>query len=75
MQHYFADSMTTTSPEPKHKIVFASGMVTLQQRKANKFAVRYGKEVHAALTYNEACTKLGAALMHQAACDGLLDNS
>lgn len=30
----------------------------------------YGKEVNASLSYNEACTKLGGAIMHALNCDG-----
>lgn len=74
MREYFAASMHTTSPEARHKICFTYGLVTLQQRGRDNFAVRYGKQVNAGLTYAEACTQLGISLMHQTACDGDLDN-
>lgn len=74
MRHYFTESMTCSKPEPRHKLCETFGMVTLQQRGKNNFAVRYGKEVHADPTYSEACEKLGQAIMHQSACDGNLDN-
>jgi phenolic acid decarboxylase len=74
MRYYFADSMIYAAPEPRHKLCLKFDMVTLQQRGRDNFAVRYGKEIHADLTYSEACGKLGQALMHQAACNDLLDN-
>lgn len=74
MIHYHTDSMTYVKPEPRHKLCLQDGMVTLQQRAKDNFAVRYGREVHAGLSYAETCAKLGQALMHQGACDGLLDN-
>lgn len=74
MVHYFADTMTTDKAEPHHKLCQKFGLVSLQQRGKDNFAVRYGREVHARLTYKMACEKLGQALMHQIACDGSLDN-
>jgi hypothetical protein len=74
MRHYFAESMTTTKPEPRHRICMQDGLVTLQQRGKDNFAVRYGKEVYAELSYAFAASKLGEALMHQLACDEKLDN-
>lgn len=74
MRHYFTESMTYDRPEPRHRLCFQNGMVTLQQRGKDNFAVRYGKEVHAELNYAFAASKLGEALMHQLACDGELDN-
>lgn len=74
MNQYFTDSMTFTKTEPRHKLCMRDGMVTLQQRAKDNFAVRYGKEVHSSMTYAQVCTELGKALMHQLACDGLLDN-
>jgi hypothetical protein len=74
MIHYHTDSMAYVSPEPRHKLCMQYDAVTLQQRGKDNFAVCYGMEVHAGLTYVEACDYLGRALMHQGACDGLLDN-
>ena len=74
MTQYFTDSMTYVKPEPRHKLCLQFDMVTLQQRGRDNFAVRYGRQVEAQLTYAQACDKLGQALMHQAACDGMLDN-
>lgn len=74
MRHYFTDSMETTNPEPRHRICTQIGLVTLQQRGKDNFAVRYGKEVHSDLDYASAASKFGEALMHQLACDGALGN-
>lgn len=74
MREYYTDSMTYVRPEPCHKLALQHGAVTLQQRGKDNFAVRYGKQVRADLTYEQAATAYGGALMHQAACDGLLDN-
>lgn len=74
MIQYFTDSMDYRRPEPRHKLCLQIDAVTLQQCGKDNFAVRYGKQVDAALTYSQACGKLGQALMHQAACDGKLDN-
>ncbi|PLP55558.1 hypothetical protein CYK37_30170 [Mesorhizobium loti] len=71
---YFTHSMTYAKPEPRHRLCMQDGMVTLQQRGRDNFAVRYGKQVDAALSYSQACSKLGQALMHQLACDDRLDN-
>ena len=74
MNHYFTNSMDYVTPEPRHRLCLQSGMVTLQQRGKDNFLVRYGKQVKGALTYSQAATEFGACLMHQAACDDLLDN-
>lgn len=74
MARYFTDSMEYVKPEPRHKLCLMAGSVTLQQRGRDNFTVRYGKQVDAGLSYGVACDKLGQAMMHQAACDGLLDN-
>tara|TARA_R110002020_G_scaffold55477_2_gene153851 strand:- start:386 stop:613 length:228 start_codon:yes stop_codon:yes gene_type:complete len=69
---YFRDQMTLHSPEPRHKLRWEHGLVSLQQRASNSFAVRYGKQVDAGLDYAEACSKLGQALLHQLSCNGQL---
>ena len=38
------------------------------------FRVTYGYQVDDALTYVDAASKLGQAIMHRAACDGLIDD-
>jgi hypothetical protein len=74
MSQYFTKSMTYEKPEPRHKLCGQFDSVTLQQRGRDNFAVRYGKQVDAGLSYGDACAKLGQALMHQLACEGQLDN-
>ena len=74
MRQYFTDGMEYTKPEPRHRLCGQWGLVTLQQMGRDNFAVRYGKQVDAGLTYSQACAKLGQALLHQLACDGALDN-
>jgi hypothetical protein len=74
MRAYFTDSMVYAKPEAKHRLCLQFDAVTLQQLGKDNFAVRYGRQVDAGLSYAQACAKLGQALMHQAACDGLLDN-
>lgn len=74
MAHYFLDSMQYVRPLPRHKLCLQVEMVTLQQKRKNDFAVRYGCQVDDGLTYSQACDKLGQALMHQAACNGTLNN-
>lgn len=53
---------------------FHTGAVTLFQTGRDRFTVVYGKQVKKGLTYADAASELGACLMHQAACDGVLDN-
>lgn len=73
MRKYFTESFECTKPEPRCRIVYRHGAVTLQQRGKDNFTVRYGRQVEADMTYAEAATALGAALMHQLACEGALD--
>jgi len=56
--------------------VFEQGIVTLEQSAARGklFRVTYGKQVKSDLTYGEAYEELGACLLHQLACNGLIDN-
>ena len=39
------------------------------------FAVQYGCQIDEPLTYSEACSKLGEALMHWASCEGLIEQA
>jgi hypothetical protein len=48
--------------------------IKLEQLNSGRFRVTYGLQVKTGLTYSDAATELGAAIMHQAACNGLLDN-
>lgn len=49
--------------------------IKLEQRGSkNSFRVTYGYQVDDWLTYEQAAAKLGQAIMHRAACDGMLDS-
>lgn len=45
-----------------------------RKRQSESFSVQYGQQLDHNLTYSEAASKLGQALMHGLACEGLLDN-
>lgn len=75
MRQYFRETMEIREPEPDHTIAWSCGLVSLQQRGPDDFAVRYGKQVKAGLRYSTACHELGACLMHQLACNGEIDGS
>ncbi len=47
--------------------------IELRQHDANQFAVIYGQQQKSRLTYQDAAREIGAAIMHAAACDGLID--
>lgn len=48
--------------------------IRLEQRGSKDwFRVSYGFQVDDCLTYEQAAAKLGQAIMHRAACDGMLD--
>ena len=74
MRTYFTNSAAYATPEPRHRLCAQWNDVSLQQRGKDNFAVRYGKQVKAECSYAQACAELGAALMHQLACAGKLDN-
>jgi hypothetical protein len=48
--------------------------VRLIQTGKDRFTVVYGKEVKTGLTYAQAGSAYGLAIMHALACEGLLDN-
>ena len=48
--------------------------IKLEQKSSGSFRVTYGMQVDDCLDYRAAALALGEALMHCAACDGLLDN-
>ena len=49
--------------------------IRLEQRGSKDcFCVTYGEQIDDWLSYGEAAAKLGQALMHRAACEGMLDN-
>ena len=49
-------------------------LIELRQQGHDRFSVRYGPQLRIGLTYSDAATELGAAIMHNAACNGELDN-
>ena len=49
-------------------------LIKLHQQGKNKFTVTYGKQIDANLSYADAASKLGEALMHALACEGKLNN-
>jgi len=49
-------------------------MIQLRQSGPDNFAVQYGKQIDERLTYDAACTALGAAIMHSLACEDAIDN-
>jgi hypothetical protein len=53
---------------------FKDREVTLFQNGVDSFTVVYGKQIKKGLTYATAAEELGSCLMHQAACEGTLDN-
>ena len=49
--------------------------IKLEQSKSGKvFKITYGAQIDTTRSYSEAAALLGQAIMHAAACDGLLDN-
>jgi hypothetical protein len=48
--------------------------IGLYQNGVDSFCVTYGMQIRDNLTYEKACSELGAAFMHALACEGLLDN-
>lgn len=50
------------------------GSVSMVQTGFNRFTVSYGLQVTANLTYAQAAKEFGECVMHEASCDGLIDN-
>ena len=48
--------------------------IELHQQGRDRFSVRYGLQLKTGLSYAAAASELGACIMHDLACDGLLDN-
>ena len=50
-------------------------LIRLEQHETEDlFCLTYGFQVDDGLTYVQAASKLGFALMHRAACDGMLES-
>jgi hypothetical protein len=72
-----------------NKIVFECGgdnpfagaktksLITLEQNSGvgKKFTVTYGLQREDKLSYSQACAKLGQAILHNACCEGLAENT
>jgi hypothetical protein len=58
------------------KAAKTKSLITLQQYESKPFLFKctYGLEVKDKLTYGEACAKLGQAILHHLACEGLVNN-
>lgn len=65
---------STGGDNPFNDAPRGSKMIELRQQGIDRFSVRYGLQFRDRLTYNRAALELGAAIMHHAACSGLLDN-
>jgi hypothetical protein len=55
-------------------IIIPAWPIELRQNGVNRFTVTYGRQVESGLTYSQAATKYGEAIMHALACEGRLDN-
>jgi hypothetical protein len=54
------------------KVVF--GSVSIKQTGFDKFTVTYGLQVKKGLNYAQAAAEFGECVMHEACCEGKLDN-
>lgn len=54
----------------------APSMITLyqHQRGSKLFRLVYGLSVKDGLSYEQACSALGAAILHLQSCEGIVDN-
>ena len=50
-------------------------LIELRQQGRNRFSVRYGLQLRERLSYTEAAQELGACIMHNAACESLLEQA
>ena len=72
--------LTNKNDKVKGKLCWKSelenpfGGIELRQAGKDNFTVRYGLQTDQDLNYGQAAAKLGQAIMHHLACEGLLDN-
>lgn len=54
----------------------SKSLIQLYQSEKGRFlfTLVYGLEVHSGVKYGEACDLLGAAILHDACCDGIASN-
>lgn len=69
---FSADAMSL--PIVEGKPTASRWLIQLSQTGIDRFEVRYGAQANTSLSYGQAATKLGQALMHALACEGKLDN-
>ena len=50
------------------------GSVSLTQTGFNRFTVQYGMHIESDLSYADAAAEFGECVMHEACCEGKLDN-
>lgn len=60
---------------PKGRPISECGRVYLIRQRANVFAVVYGLQVTKGLSRDLAAVEFGQCVMHQAECEGLLENT
>jgi hypothetical protein len=48
--------------------------IRLLQTGVDSFTVEYGKQIKKRLSYGDACSELGQAIMHALSCEGKVDN-
>ena len=51
------------------------GLIRLTQEGINSFTVTYGVQIEPGLSYSRAAERLGAVIMHDAACEYCLNNN
>jgi hypothetical protein len=68
-----ASPLKGRAPKICKSMEIAGYVIALYRRGEDNFAVRYGLQVDDQLTYQQACTRLGASIMHALACEGKLD--
>ena len=61
-------------PNPFAGTPRGSQLIELRQQGRDRFSVRYGLQLKTGMPYADAAAELGECIMHNLACDGLLDN-
>lgn len=76
MTTYMLKDRCDPSPKPLGKLVYTSksaGFPVYLFNQGNRYAVQYGLQLDYELTYTEACSKLGEAILHALMSNGELD--
>lgn len=74
-QESMLEELENWKAQPAECFTLPDMQIMLGQQGRDNFTVTYGKQVDSNLSYGEACTKLGRAILHALACEGKLDNS